>query len=1716
MATVSWSILTAFLFRSIWSIVSPTDAFGAGFPPRLEFSLPQDPARLLRARARIREYLGHLTLDETAIDDVVLAVMEAATNALQHSGASSAICISLSVADDELVAAVRDDGRGFDPSLFPVDEIPDLASPGGRGLFLITRLTDGVEFRFQGGTEVRMRKRLAVVPGPTAVDFVRAASPERLYAGLSDRLIEMLEAGDECFAALDWEWRYVYVNRAAERFLGCSRDELLSRALFEVSPWMAGTEFERQYRLVMEQGVVAHFEAYNEPLGLWEELRVYPAPFGIAIYFRDITSRKRVESEYRELLRAAEGQRAQLGAVLEHLSDGILILDAQANVLEANAEARRLTGLGTRASARRSADAWPEFELLDGDGRRLARGASPAERVVRGERFSGQEVTVRNVATGREVLASFDGVPLRDERGRVALAVLALRDIGEQKRTELRTALHGAILRGITEILEAALVCRDEEALGRTCLRVVEDITQSRFGFIDELADDGRLVSIAMSDAGRTLCELEGHGGRDAERRERAAVVRGLHGEVIKRGATLLCNAPAEHPASVGVPPGHVPLESFLGVPLKRGGQTVGMVAVGNRAGGYTDDQRWALESVAPVIVQAVDRLRARGALHESLARTRVLASIAAAAAGADRPEQVSEAVLVAAARHLGLKAGSVNVLVEDRRELRRLATFGAAYASQSSRAPIPLDETLNIGRLLLHKLPYLTHESPGQSEASRRRFAAMGLANDSWVKVPVTARDQVVGAMTLVFPGRRSFKADEIAFYRAVADQLGVALQRARLAEEREAQRALQARIGELSLVLDAVNDAVRGVDEPLSAIAHGARLAAEAIMAAVASVYVYEEGQWRQIVGERGEPLAQPAVAQEVPLGELVREALRPIAVCRLASAARTPSEEDPWAGSLLGVPLTAGSSFLGAVFFAAEAARGYSDEEYHFARKVGAALGGALQNSQLYLALNAQLELSRLLLRASKVLTQWTDLEPMLERLTDVLLLSAPGSRATIALLDLDRKVLELVASKGIAPLRRGVYSVDTLPAAVRDAVGAPGTAVVDYAAHPSAGTTFPDDRFRPRHGLWVPVVARDRAIGLLSLEAPETRQPFTAAEVRAVEAIADQAATAIENARLYVAELEAQRRAERELEISQVLLLTAAAFSSETDPRQLLDIIAETITRSFDGARVSISLRGENGRDTIVATAGDEAYPLGTVYALEDYSAPARRAMVTGRAVIVDYEALSPDERGSAGDRGMRKSIVAPLVTRGRTIGMMFIDHPREKRDFSRRDVSLAQGIADQAAVAIDNATLFDKVREEARFGEALDRAGRLLHSSLDDDTILAGALESGGEALRASSGVIAVYERARWVVKYQYGFAANLVGRSWPNEAVPFMAQARREHRPVVLGEVAALAGGDVAVPPGVRSTLVAPLSVGDEVLGVLVYNKPDPGAFSEPEVAFATRLASSVSLAVQNARLFASEHTIAETLQEALLAMPERIEGFAMAHRYHSATVAARVGGDFYDVFEMSPGVVAVVVGDVSGKGLDAAVLTSVVKNAIRAQAFDGEKAPADVLRVVNEVLLRGSAPEVFASVFLGVIDGRRSVMDYCNAGHTPALVLRDGGVVEQLPPTSPVVGAFPELTYSSARTRLAPGELLFLYTDGLVEARVNGVLFGEAGLLALFAEPGMSDVATAVERAASAVFEFADGRLSDDLALLAISPTVGHPPSAQGGLRSSGHDMPD
>jgi GAF domain-containing protein/PAS domain-containing protein len=1660
--------------------------------PRLEFSLPFDPARLRRARARIREYLRCLTPDESCVDDVVLCVMEAATNALRHSAGRGEIRIALALHGDELVACVRDDGPGFDPSLLPPEEPPDPLSVGGRGLYLMSRLSDELQFDFSRGCEARLRKRLPVAADTAALPS--CASPDWLSNGLDERRIEMMEEADEGFAALDWELRFLHVNGVAESLLHQPRALLLGRSVFEVLPATRGTPYEYELRRALEQGLVARFEEYYAPFRRWHELRVYPASFGVTVHFRDITERRRIENEHGQLLKGVEGQHERLRMVLEHLDEGVFVVDATANVVEANAEARRLGGF---ADAQRSCrlDEWPEIDFVAGDVP-LPRDEWPVARVARGETFFGRELTVRNRTTGEELIALAHGIPVFDEEGALTLGIVSLRDVTAERRSEREKRLQATALRGIADILEAALSAPDPQTLGWECLRVAEEITGSLAGSLAGSDDNGGwsgMVWFHEQECEGDCSEAADPGRAGTEGRNGA--MRTLQRIVAARGQALTANPSDEQLLPKADEASR--LGAFLGVPLQRGDEVAGVLAVADRPAGYTADELWLLESLAPVVVQVLDRLQTHSTLQESLARTRVLAGVAAAAAGADRAEDVCEAVLVTAALHLGLKAGSVSVLDERAGVLRRLATFGAAYQAPWAREPIPLDDSLNISRMLLRRLPYMTSASTEQTEASLARFASAGLADDSWVKVPVAAGDRVLGACTLIFSGERTFSSEDLSFYRAVADELGVALQRASYADEREAQAAKLRRTAELSRALDAVNAMVRGASEPRLAVAQAAALAAMAIHAERALVHLAEGERWRRLE-TGGEQAAAAVQAAHAEIADAARSAIEPFAVCFVVA------ERPPWLGpahggdSLFLAPLRAGEEFLGALSFIAPSQKEYDDGEIDFVRKLAAALGGALQNMHLFEALNTQLEVSNLLLTSSRVLNEWTDQETMLARLAGVLLTSAPGCRATVVVADWERQELQVAASQGRTPLSPGPYPLSQLPAVLRERLDDPATLLVDLAEQPDCCFGSADELFRPRFFLAVPVTARGRILGILALEADAERGAFSSQEVAAVEAIAGQAATAMENARLLDAEVEAQRCANRELEISQLLLIMAGIFASQTDPQQLLEHIAHTLTRSFPGARTSITVRDARGDFVVVAAAGENADRIGTGWKLADYSTPARRAMVTGRAVIIDYDTLSGQDAAIARLRNMRVSIFAPLFTKGRTIGVLGIDRAGSRAEFSERELGLAQGIADQAAIAVYIASMFEKEREEVRFHEALDEAGRLLHSALDDDTIFAGALESGVRALRASSGVIATQERSRWVVRYQYGFGNDLIGRGWSAEAVPFVLEAAWRREPFVIDDVQSRRGSRLAgasTPPSVRSVLTVPLLTGADVVGVLIFNKPDVGGFSEAEIVFGGRLGRTVSLALQNARLFAREHTIAETLQEALLAMPDAVPGFDFAHAYHSAALAARVGGDFYDVFELDPGVLGVVVGDISGKGLNAAVLTSAVKNSLRAQAFEQSNTPADVLRLVNEVLVRSTPPEIFATVFYGVLDRGAGRLVYCNAGHTAALLVRAGGEVTELPYTGPIVGAFPNLSYAWAEIAVVPGDLLFLYTDGLVEARHRGALFGPEALLRLFREPALRSPTIAVERVTAAVLAFADGRLSDDMALLAVAP---------------------
>jgi sigma-B regulation protein RsbU (phosphoserine phosphatase) len=250
-------------------------------------------------------------------------------------------------------------------------------------------------------------------------------------------------------------------------------------------------------------------------------------------------------------------------------------------------------------------------------------------------------------------------------------------------------------------------------------------------------------------------------------------------------------------------------------------------------------------------------------------------------------------------------------------------------------------------------------------------------------------------------------------------------------------------------------------------------------------------------------------------------------------------------------------------------------------------------------------------------------------------------------------------------------------------------------------------------------------------------------------------------------------------------------------------------------------------------------------------------------------------------------------------------------------------------------------------------------------------------------------------------------------------------------------------------------------------------------------------MAAAMSAALNNARLYERERLVADRLQEAMLALPNEIEGVEFAHAYRSASDTARVGGDFYDIFELDGHRVGVTIGDVAGKGLDAAVLTSLAKNAIRAHASERGKTPSQILALTNDVVHRATSAESFVTLFLGILDRRDGRLVYASAAH-PAMVVRSGGVPEGLSATGTLLGAFEGSAFGETEVCLDRGEVLFLYTDGLTEARGDGELYGEARLMDALRVEGGGAYAL-VESVMTDVLIFSGGRLRDDLAILAV-----------------------
>jgi PAS domain S-box-containing protein len=293
---------------------------------------------------------------------------------------------------------------------------------------------------------------------------------------------------------------------------------------------------------------------------------------------------------------------------------------------------------------------------------------------------------------------------------------------------------------------------------------------------------------------------------------------------------------------------------------------------------------------------------------------------------------------------------------------------------------------------------------------------------------------------------------------------------------------------------------------------------------------------------------------------------------------------------------------------------------------------------------------------------------------------------------------------------------------------------------------------------------------------------------------------------------------------------------------------------------------------------------------------------------------------------------------------------------------------------------------------------------------------------------------------------------------------------------------------------GTARSVIVPLRARGRAHGVLVAGFDDLPAGSDDEaLALFGDLGRRAALALDNARLYEERDHVARTLQQSLLpgALPD-VPGVELAARYLAAGEGNEVGGDFYDCFETGDGEWALVIGDVCGKGAEAATLTALARYTLRAAAQHTRR-PQTVLHELNEALLRQRLGYRFCTVLYASLRPRegRVHVTVATGGHPLPLVVRDSGTVEAVGAPGSLLGILEDADISEESLELGPGDALVLVTDGVTEATAADRVSGPGRLVALLSRCAGSDAASIAAAIEQDAVEAQGGTARDDVAVL-------------------------
>ncbi len=491
---------------------------------------------------------------------------------------------------------------------------------------------------------------------------------------------------------------------------------------------------------------------------------------------------------------------------------------------------------------------------------------------------------------------------------------------------------------------------------------------------------------------------------------------------------------------------------------------------------------------------------------------------------------------------------------------------------------------------------------------------------------------------------------------------------------------------------------------------------------------------------------------------------------------------------------------------------------------------------------------------------------------------------------------------------------------------------------------------------------------------------------------------------------------------------------------------------------------------------------------------------RRLVLTGRAEV---EARYPEIEGLAGSE--HTSVTLPLRATGETIGAAWFSFPG-LRELDTQELEYFSVLADTIAQALDRVNALAVAADQRTKLRFVADASAELAKSLDYQRTLTRVawLAVPDYADWCSIQLLEEGELRTLAVAHQdpakVQLALELQRRYPPDPDAPVGAyqvlrSGNSELLPEIPDELLAEVTQDdeqlrLARELNLRSAMTVPLKARDRVLGVMTWVAGEGGRrFGPSDVSFGEDLARRAAVAIDNAQLHSETREVALRLQRAVL--PERVPvvpGWDIAALYSPAG-RTDVGGDFYDVIALEDGRVAFFVGDVMGRGVNAAAAMAQMRSALRAYlAVDPD--PSVVTGKLDTLFHHYDFAQLVTLVY-GVVDPAHDELHLANAGHPPPVVLRANGSVEQLPDPDGVPLGVTGPPRSPARLPLFVGDTLVAFTDGLIERRDEDIDEGQARLLA--ALPGLAAPRPLEDALASLVDQVRDHTRNDDVAAVAL-----------------------